>query len=302
MIERGDARRRAALLFLAVGALAYGSAPILVRVCRYPSAAVASLRLLLAGLLLAPAAAGPLARFLRRRGWRPFLLLGVPGLLLGLHFQLWVVGIRATSVATGTFLVSINPVFFALAEPLLYRRRIPPRTGLALALVLAGAYWIFRLEGGTLGRVGDLYCLASMLLFVGYLVASRAVSRDVPHLLFIHVIYFWGGVLTLPFLLLPGGAGAVRLEDTASLLALLGLALLPTLVGHTSSNYGVRHFPPLVVSFFTLLEPLFATAAAALLFGEAPRAAVVPAYLLFIAATVLALAPYRRGGEGEAGG
>jgi drug/metabolite transporter (DMT)-like permease len=86
-----------------------------------------------------------------------------------------------------------------------------------------------------------------------------------------------------------GGLQETSLADTASLLALLGLVLFPTLLGHTAANNAVRHFSPLTVSFFTLLEPVLATVIAALLLGELPAAAQVPAYLLFIAAAVLAL-------------
>ena len=119
--------------------------------------------------------------------------------------------------------------------------------------------------------------------------------------MYIQVLYLAGGLLTLPFLLLPGDAAAAfRPGDTASLLALLGLALFPTLVGHTSTNYGVRFFRPLTVSFFTLLEPVVATAAAALLLGEPLRTEVLPAYLLFLGATVLVLLP-RRGSAPKAG-
>ena len=146
--------RRAALLLLAAGALAFGSAPILVRLCRYPSAAVAALRLLAAGLLLLPFAAAPAVRWLCAGGWPALGRLTLPGLLLGLHFQFWVLGLRATSVATGTFIVSVNPVVFALAERLIDRRRIPPRTAAALTLVLAGALWILVREGGGWGGSG----------------------------------------------------------------------------------------------------------------------------------------------------
>ena len=72
-------------------------------------------------------------------------------------------------------------------------------------------------------------------------------------------------------------------------LALLGLVFLPTLVGHTSMNYGVRRLAPLTVSFFTLAEPLVATTAAALLLGERLPLIKLPAYALLLAATLLYL-------------
>jgi drug/metabolite transporter (DMT)-like permease len=160
-------------------------------------------------------------------------------------------------------------------------------------MVLGGAYWLFSSRGGQLGQTGDFLCLLSTLLFVIYLVASRRVSEDVPHLVYIHIIYLWGGLLTLPFALAGGGLAQVDLTDLGSVLALLGLALFPTLVGHTSNNYGVRHLSPLTVSFFTLTEPIIASLTAALILAEIPPYRELPSYALFLGATLLYLVKSR---------
>ena len=89
--------------------------------------------------------------------------------------------------------------------------------------------------------------------------------------------------------LLAGGLPAGSLGDTGSLAALAGLVLFPTLIGHTSLNFGVRHLSPLTVSFFSLAEPILSTAAAALILGEPLRPLDLPAYGLFLAATLLYL-------------
>jgi drug/metabolite transporter (DMT)-like permease len=140
-----------------------------------------------------------------------------------------------------------------------------------------------------LGQTGDFLCLLATLLFVLYLLASRRVSEDLPHLLFIHVIYLWGGLLTLPFALAGGGLARVDPTAAGSVLALLGLALFPTLVGHTSNNYGVRHLSALTVSFFTLAEPIIASLSAVLILSEIPPYRELPAYALLLGATVLYL-------------
>ena len=294
MPERSHSRqRRIALLFLTVGAVSFGFAGVLVKLCGFPPSVIASFRMILAGLAVAPFCLGQLRDFLREKGIPGFLLLLIPGLLLGLHFQAFIIGLKRTYVASATFIFSINPLFFALFERFLYKRRIPVYTYFCLAMVLGGAYWLFASGGGRLGQTGDLLCLLSTLLFVVYLLVSRRVSADVPHLLYIHVIYLWGGALTLPFAL-PGGALA-RVDVTAlgSVLALLGLALFPTLIGHTSNNYGVRYLNPLTISFFTLTEPVIASVTAALILSEIPPYREFPSYALFLGATVLYLVKSR---------
>jgi drug/metabolite transporter (DMT)-like permease len=284
-----DRQCNKAILFLILGTFSFGFSGVLIKLCRYPPAVIASFRMILAGLVLTPFCIGSLRSLVREKGFTGLLVLLIPGVLLGLHLQAWVLGLKRTYVASATFIFSINPVFFALLERLLYRRRISTFTYLSLFLVLAGAYWLFVLGDGRLGRTGDLLCLLATLLFVAYLLASRAVAGDVPHLTFIHLIYLWGGVVTLPFVLAAGQLARLDLTDAGSILALAGLALFPTLVGHTSSNYGVRHLAALTVSFFTLTEPVIATAAAALILNELPGVAEFPAYGLFIAATLLYL-------------
>jgi drug/metabolite transporter (DMT)-like permease len=286
--------RRFALAFLCVGALSGGFASILIRLCRYPAPAVACLRMLLAGILLLPFSLGALRRAWRERGPGGFLRLLAPGLLLSAHFQCWVLGLRHTSVANATFLMSLTPVFFALAQrfgarPFGARRPLPVYTLVSLALAAAGAAWLLLQGGGRLGRLGDLLVLAAALLYVGYLLAARRVAGDLPHLAFAQTIYFWGGLAGLPVALLAGGLPPGSLEDSVSLAALAGLVLFPTLIGHTSLNFGVRHLSPLTVSFFSLAEPVVATAAALLLLGEPFAPLDLPAYGLFLAATLLYL-------------
>jgi drug/metabolite transporter (DMT)-like permease len=202
-------QRRIALLFLAVGAMSFGFSGVLIKLCGFPATVIASFRMILAGLVLTPFCIGQLKNLFRERGLPGFLVLLIPGLLLGLHFQAWVIGLKRTYVASATFIFSINPLFFALFERFLYKRQIPVYTYISLAMVLGGAYWLFASRGGQLGQTGDFLCLLSTLLFVIYLLVSRRVSGDVPHLLYIHVIYLWGGLLTVPFSLAGGDLAAV---------------------------------------------------------------------------------------------
>ena len=282
-------QQKIALIFLSVGAISFGFSSVLIKLCAFPAPVIASFRMILAGLVLTPLCLGQLKDLFRKRGISGFLLLLIPGLLLGLHFQAWIIGLKRTYVASATFIISINPLFFALFERFLYKRRIPGYAYISLAMVLGAAYWLFASKGGQLGQSGDFLCLLSTLLFVIYLLVSRRVSEDVPHLVYIHVIYLWGGLLTLPFALTGGGLGRVDVTDIGSVLALLGLALFPTLVGHTSNNYGVRHLNPLTVSFFTLTEPIIASITAALILSEIPPFREFPSYALFLGATVLYL-------------
>jgi drug/metabolite transporter (DMT)-like permease len=104
--------------------------------------------MLLAGILLLPFCLGDLWRTWREGGLSGFLRLLVPGLILSAHFQCWVLGLRHTSVASATFIFSLNPVFFALVQRFGARRRLPAYALASLGLAVAGAVWLFLLGGG----------------------------------------------------------------------------------------------------------------------------------------------------------
>ena len=283
-------RRSLALFLLCVGTLTFGFSSVFIRLCAFPSGLVASLRMIVAGLVLLPFVAPGVRGIVRGRGIRSLLPLAVPGILLGLHFHLWVAGVRQTSVATATFIFATNPVIFAAAEVALYRRRLSAADWCALALAAAGGAWLVALGGGGSVLAGAILCFAATLLFVLYLVASEKVSAGTPHPTFVCLIYLAGGLLTLPIALVRGEAATAAWNDGGAWLALAALALLPTLVGHASNTYAVRFFPPILVSFTTLLEPVLSSLAALAVLGERPPEAEFPAYALFAAATSLFLA------------
>jgi drug/metabolite transporter (DMT)-like permease len=294
--------RARALLFLGLGTLTFGSSSVLIRLCAFPSGIVASLRMLIAGLALLPFVAGRLRPLARAVGGRQLAALLVPGILLGLHFHLWVAGVRLTTVAAATFIFATNPVLFAAVEVALYRRRLALPDWLALALVVAGGGWLLASGGGSAGLGGTLLCFAATAVFVAYLVASEKLSRGIPHPSYVCLIYLAGGLLTLPLALLQAGTTAVPWTNGEAWLALAALALLPTLVGHASNTYAVRFFPPIVVSFTSLLEPLLSSLAALVVLGERPPAAELPSYLLFAGATALFLTTrWARGRIGKRG-
>jgi drug/metabolite transporter (DMT)-like permease len=283
-------RRTAAILFLCVGILTFGFSSVFIRLCAFPSGLVASLRILLAGFVLVPFAVPGIIAAARTRGARGLLPIAIPGLLLGLHFHLWVAGVRQTTVATATFIFATNPVLFAVAEVTIYRRRLSATDWAALAITVAGGAWLASSGGGSAGLGGAALCLASTALFVLYLVASEKVSPGISHPAYVCLIYLAGGLATLPLALARGEAATAAWTDGGAWLTLAALALLPTLVGHASNTYAVRFFPPILVSFTTLLEPILSSLAALAVLGERPRIGDLPAYALFTAATTLFLA------------
>ena len=69
-------------------------------------------------------------------------------------------------------------------------------------------------------------------------------------------------------------------------LLILGLGIIPTVVGHSLVNYAMKHFRGQIVSIINMGQFIFAGLMAYLLWGE------VPAPTFFFAAVLLVLAAY----------
>jgi drug/metabolite transporter (DMT)-like permease len=81
---------------------------------------------------------------------------------------------------------------------------------------------------------------------------------------------------------------------TIAWLPLLGLALGPTLVGHTLLNWALAHLEAYRVNLAVLLEPVLASLWTWLFIGEVPPLHVLPGAALVLGALALEYAPRER--------
>ena len=279
-------KQKTALLFLIGGTVTFGFSSLFIKLCSFPVTVIASFRIIIAGIVIIPFACKTIQLLYKNHSLKELLVFIIPGILLGLHFQLWVLGIKNTYIATGTFIFSTNPVLFAVTERLLYKQKIKTSAVLSLLLVIIGALWIFVIGRGKFGQPGDIFCLLATVIFVLYLLSAKKYSRDLTHASFIHLIYLWGGIAMLPFIFITGDFQKIQFNDMYSYLFLTLLVIFPTLIGHTSNNYAVRYFSPLFVSFFTLFEPLLSSITAYIFLRERPALLLYPGYLILITASL----------------
>jgi len=87
-------------------------------------------------------------------------------------------------------------------------------------------------------------------------------------------------------LLLVGvlGENTFRFYDTQNVVAIFGLALLPTAVGHSLYNYSLGSVKAVTANLFPLMEPVLASIFAIPLFGEVPNAIQIAGYALILLA------------------
>jgi drug/metabolite transporter (DMT)-like permease len=122
--------------------------------------------------------------------------------------------------------------------------------------------------GGDASVLGDLLALAGAVTAAGYLVVGRTVRTRLalgPYLGGVHLVAAALLGVTALLSLDASDFASVSLPDV---LAVVYLGLVPGVVGHGLLNWAARRVPVHMVSLAILLEPVGATALAALVVGS----------------------------------
>lgn len=284
------------LLLLAV--LACSTAVIMIKASTEHPLLVASYRLLLAAVILMPffvrdvrraRAIDPQAYTLRQVGWSL-----IPAVGLAVHFMTWVVGARMTQVSNASLLVNMAPLALPFFLYLFYRERVTRAEVIGTLCAFAG---VILLTGANVRLditrfLGDLICLGSMLAFVCYLALGRRNSARISLWLYMVPLYYMAGILCLLaalFFINP-----IKAYTLPNVLYIVGLAVIPTVIGHTLLNYSMKHFRGQVVGIANLGQVIFAGMMAAAFFNEIPSAIYYVAAALILAGIFIGILGNKR--------
>ncbi|HEY8498048.1 MAG TPA: DMT family transporter [Limnochordales bacterium] len=310
-----DAAERRPHLVLAIGVLAVSSAAIWVRLSALPPSVLAFYRLFFSALGLAPVLL--VARRSRSeprpgagvgkagRDWVGWAALA--GASLAAHWAVWFASLARTSVLSSTVLVTTQPVWVVLLARALWGERLGRGRAAALAVALAGSATVAVADGlrqagapaagppHSLGGDG-LALLAAVLVSVYLLVGQRLRAR-VPLAEYLAVVYAAGAAVLLAVNLLLGQP--VWGWPGRELAIALGLAVVPTLVGHSALNLVIARLGAATVATAILGEPVGASLLALLLFGEVPGILHGAGAALVLAGIYRFTAPARPAARGE---
>jgi len=275
-------------LALILGVLAFATASILTRLADAPPLVVGAWRMILATALLTPWA---LPKFLREaKALQPqdVLALVLAATALALHFATWITSLALTTVASSVILVTTNPIFVALATHFVLKERVSGRQVVAVALALMGSIVVghgdFRLSGEAL--LGDLLALLGAVMASAYFMLGRAVRRKMSTLAYVWPCYGVAALWLVGFCLV--GRQPLGGHRPQAYLIFLLLALGPQVLGHSSFNWALGQFSPLMVTLAILGEPVGATVLAILVLSELPPLSAPLGGLLIVAGIYLA--------------
>ncbi|KKM11647.1 membrane protein [Clostridiales bacterium PH28_bin88] len=256
------------VLVLAVVAVSFGS--LFSRLAEAPPLIIATYRMLFTVALLAPATLATCRRELASLGCMDVLTALASGVFLALHFYTWITSLGYTTVASSTVLVTTHPIFVVIGSYLFLKEKIALKALAAGIAAMAGVILIgagdFRLGQDAL--LGDLLAVSGAVLVSGYMLIGRKLRQRLSILAYTFLVY---GSSTVVLLLLTLATKTPMFPyPPVTWLLFLGLALVPTIGGHTLFNWVLGYLPAPVVSVSILGEPVGATVLAMLFLAEVP--------------------------------
>tara|TARA_X000000368_G_scaffold5747_1_gene4422 strand:- start:867 stop:1724 length:858 start_codon:yes stop_codon:yes gene_type:complete len=213
--------------------------------------------------------------------------IALAGFFLGLHFALFFVGVRNTSVASATLLANTGPVFTALLSWFI-GQRVSKSVMLGLLLSVFGIVVVqwseFGLENNNVwGNVFSL--LSGFCIAMTYMFASQ-IRKTTENVLYGRSVFLVAAVTIGAIAMLSGVS--VFDFDRNDVVWFLFLGIVPSVLGHNMLNYSIKFLSPTAVASIPLGEPVLASAFGYLLFLEKiPESAIVGAPIVFIGIIII---------------
>lgn len=280
---------------IAVASLAFATSAPLAQACVGMGPwTIAALRTAIAALVIALAVGRRGLRDLGALDARSRVRLVASGLTLGAHFGLFTAGLLATSLPAAVALVSLEPLSVVVAFYVAFAAVPKRREALGLIVATAGALVVASGAGEGAHRiVGDVMVLASVALYGAYVAFARALRDALPPWTYAMAVY---AVASASLSLGACAFEPMPASGARAWLAVVGLALIPTIVGHTLVQRAARVAPPAMVALVSPGETAGAIAIGAVALSAVPSGReAVGAAIVVVGALVAAGLPGRAG-------
>ena len=286
------------ILFVLLASAAFATSGPLARYARPMHALLVAFgRLAIAAVILGVVDRRAIGPAIRGLGARQRLTVFAAGALLAAHFACYLIGLDQTSFPAAVSLVSLEPLSVVVCAFVFLGVRPSRPAVIGVGLATVGAVVVSRAAGSGEHRlVGDLFVLAAVLLFGLYLTVARALKDALPARSYAALVYASAAIALAPALLfVPAAFVAPAWPPPAhSIAAVVALAVVPTVLGHTAVQTASRTLPPAVVALVSPGETLGAIAIGAALLGAVPTTTEITGAAIILVGTAIAIvAPSR---------
>lgn len=256
-------------IVIVIAVLSISTSAVLVKLASgAPAAIIANYRLLFAFLIMAPIVFIKHRnefKFIHKKDW---ILSILAGIFLAGHFILWFESFNYTSVASSVVLVSLQPVFAFLGTYIFFQERFSAGAIISMVIALFGSF-IISLGDFQLGKAalfGDVLAILGAMTVTAYFLLGQQVRRQLSMMTYTFVVYgvssitliIYNVVLNNPFTGYPADYWLI----------FLGLAIVPTFLGHSLLNWALRWLSTSTISMGIVFEPVGAAVLAYFILNE----------------------------------
>ena len=204
------------------------------------------------------------------------------GVALALHFIGFFIAMRFTSVATGTALTALQPLFATYFVKRL-GGEIPRRAWMGMALAFLGVLIItgVDLQISTRAFIGDLAALFCAALAATYVVLGAKARDSVSTATYTSIAYLTCALISLLFALVTDSE--LFNFSTREWLLLVALIAGAQILGHTILNFTLKSLSPAIVSLVVFFEVPVSALLAFWWLDQLPPIGTVPGLVLILA-------------------
>jgi drug/metabolite transporter (DMT)-like permease len=210
----------------------------------------------------------------------------IAGVLLALHFVGFFLAMRMTTVAAGTALVALQPIFAALFVKL-SGGHIPSKAWLGMIVSFIGVGLVAGVDLQISNKffLGDLAAIISAALAAAYIMAGSKAQRTLETTTYTTICYFVCSMTALPMALIAGNE--IFSFSAKEWWILLGLILGAQLLGHSMFNSALKRVSPAIVSLIVFFEVPVSAILAFWWLDQKPPAGIIPGIVLILFGCIL---------------
>ena len=208
------------------------------------------------------------------------------GIILSIHFIGFFLAMRLTTVAAGTALVALQPIFAALFVRI-SGGHIPSRAWLGMVVSFSGVILISGVDLTISLRafMGDLAAIISAALAAMYMMAGSKAQQNLETTSYTTICYFVCAITALPFVVL-GGFNFWNFTANQWWIV-LGLIVGAQILGHTMFNSALKRVSPAVVSLIIFFEVPVSSVLAIWWLDQRPPIGILPGIILILTGCAL---------------
>ena len=271
IVLQSKKKRQLALLYLIIGAITIGFAPVLVRLSQVGPISTGFWRVAIAFpilTLLSMRQGSTLPNDEEIPAFKDYLWVLFSGILFGGDLATWHLSIHFTSIANSTLLANVSPVIIALWGWLVLGKTPKKKLIIGLLLAIFGIAILIHpsLHMNQNTRIGDSLALITAFFYAGYLLVLNRARRKFTTFSSMALSTF-ASMLTLLLITLISGEAFIPTTETAWLV-LIALALFAHILGQGLIAYALPYLSVTFSSTALLIQPMVAAMAGWFFFSE----------------------------------